>query len=133
MANTTARPRTPLLVALVTIILIGLASRLSGLPLPLLITKHLGDVLWATMFYVLVALAAPRWSVVAVALVSFAITAAIELFKLYHAPWIDSVRDVRAAGFLLGRVFAWGNFIAYLIGTLAGVAIDLALLPRPRR
>jgi hypothetical protein len=120
-------------IALVAIVLTGLASRLSGLPLPIVITKHVGDALWATMFYVLVAIGRPRWPVVGIAVASFAVTAGIEFFKLYRAPWVDALREEPVARFLLGTAFAWGNFVSYVIGTGAGVALDVTLFRRARR
>ncbi len=122
------RARTRIAAALALVILTGVASRVSGLPLPRLIAKDLGDVLWSVMFYLLVLLARPRTPVPAAALTALAIAAATEFLKLYHAPWIDALRTHRVPSFLLGHRFLWTNLAAYAAGVVAAVILDRPLL-----
>src|SRR5882724_6379850 len=74
-----------------SIILSGLALRGFGLGLglPSLVVKYGGSILWATMVFFLVAMAASSLSRQRVALVSASIAVCVELFRLVHAPWLD--------------------------------------------
>jgi hypothetical protein len=124
------RARRRIAAAIVLTITLGVASRTVGQNLPAVVSKDAGDVLWGTMFYLIVICVRPRISPGAAVLVAFILAAGTEFLKLYHAPWIDAVRDQRLAGFLMGRVFGWGNFVGYFVGVLAGVMVDSGLIRR---
>jgi ABC-type enterochelin transport system permease subunit len=117
------RSRKALAAKLAMVIAIGLMSRLLGQHTSPLIGKHLGDVLWAMMFVLITLIIRPRTSTPIAAFAGLAIVAAIEFLKLYHSLWIDTVRAIPVAGFLLGRVFQWSNFVSYAIGTCLGAFI----------
>jgi hypothetical protein len=70
------------------IIVSGLALRSFGfgLGLPATVVKYGGSILWGTMVFFLVALAAPRLSPRSLALISAAIAICVELFRLVHVP-----------------------------------------------
>jgi Protein of unknown function (DUF2809) len=109
-----------------TIIVSGLVLRGCGfgLGLPAFVVKYGGSMLWATMVFLLVAMAAPvrsRWSV---ALMSAAITICVELFRLVHAPWLDAFRLTMAGALLLGRIFSAWNILAYGAGIGLGMLVD---------
>jgi hypothetical protein len=108
------------------VIILGLALRGVGLTLGLspFIVKYGGSMLWATMIFLLVAIAAsgqPRWRV---ALMSAAIAVGVELFRLVHAPWLDAYRLTTAGGLLLGRIFSLWNLLAYGVGIVLGMWLD---------
>jgi hypothetical protein len=48
----------------------------------------------------------------------------IELSQLYQAPWLNSVRDTRLGGLLLGHGFLWSDLFCYTVGIALGAAID---------
>jgi hypothetical protein len=106
-----------------SIIACGLALRGFGfgLGLPALVVKYGGSMLWATMVFFLVGMAAPAWSRWNVALMSAAIAIGVELFRLVHAPWLDGFRLTMAGALLLGRIFSLWNLLAY------GAGIGLAM------
>ena len=59
-----------------------------------------------------------------------AFSAAIEISQLYHAPWIDSIRQTTVGGLILGFGFLWSDLVCYALGVAIGVTIevwDLAL------
>jgi len=58
------------------------------------------------------------------------ITFSIEFLKLYHAPWIDSLRANRIAGMILGHAFFWHDFLSYILGTALGVFLDRTVILR---
>jgi Protein of unknown function (DUF2809) len=108
------------------VIVSGLALRGVGLELGLssFIVKYGGSMLWATMVFLLVAIAArgqPRWRI---ALISAAIAVCVELFRLVHAPWLDAFRLTMAGALLLGRIFSAWDMLAYGVGIVLGVLLD---------
>jgi len=92
----------------VSVIVCGLALRGLGLHLglPAFIVKYGGSVLWGTMVFFLVAIAAPRLSRGRIALISAAIAIIVELFRLVHTPALDALRLTLAGALLLGRIFS---------------------------
>jgi hypothetical protein len=68
-------------------------------------------------------LLAARWSSFRVALATLMVAYAIEGSQLYHAPWIDAIRDTRFGGLVLGYGFLWSDIICYTVG----VALSLGL------
>ena len=109
----------------VTIALGLLSRRIAGLPHGL--AKEPGDVLYATMAYWIARLVAPAgsWARAAVAATLFCF--AIEVSQLYHAPWIEAVRDHRLGGLVLGHAFHATDLLCYVLGVAVGVGIERAL------
>jgi hypothetical protein len=110
----------------VSVIVCGLALRALGLRLglPAYIVKYGGSVLWGTMVFFLVALAASRLSRRSIALISAAIAVAVELFRLVHTPALDAFRLTLPGALLLGRIFSPWDMLAYGIGIILAVALD---------
>lgn len=52
------------------------------------------------------------------ALICYGMGVADELLQLYHAPWIESVRQTRIGGLALGFGFLWSDILCYAVGTL---------------
>jgi Protein of unknown function (DUF2809) len=95
-----------------------------GLGLPLAVVKYGGSMLWGTMVFFLVAIAASRRSRNSIALISASIAVCVELFRLVHALWLDAFRLTTAGALLLGRVFSPWNMLAYAVGIGLGVLLD---------
>ena len=110
----------------VAIIISGLALRGFGLGLglPALIVKYGGSLLWATMIFFLVAMAAPSLSRRNIALISTGIAICVELFRLVHAPWLDAFRLTLPGALLLGRIFSAWDMLAYGAGIVLGMGLD---------
>jgi Protein of unknown function (DUF2809) len=108
------------------VIACGLALRRfgPGLGLSFPLVKYGGSMLWGTMLFFLVAMAARARSQQRIALISAAIAVCVELFRLVHTPWLDDFRLTTAGALLLGRVFSPWNMLAYGIGICAGMALD---------
>jgi hypothetical protein len=122
-------PRTTLIVRAclcLSIMICGLALRRFGLGLglPAFVVKYGGSVLWATMVFFLVAMAAPAWPRWRAALMSAAIAVCVEMFRLVHAPWLDAFRLTMAGALLLGRIFSVWDMLAYGVGIVLGVLLD---------
>jgi hypothetical protein len=108
------------------IIISGLALRgfWQRLGLPPAFVKYGGSVLWGTMVFFMVALAASRLSRPNLALISAAIAIGVELFRLVHAPWLDAFRLTLAGALLLGRIFSPWDMLAYGAGIVLAVLLD---------
>jgi Protein of unknown function (DUF2809) len=114
-----------------SVVVLGLALRGYGLGLGLspFVVKYGGSMLWATMVYFLIAMAAParpRWSV---ALIAALISVCVELFRLVHAPWLDAFRLTTAGALLIGRIFSLWNMLAYGVGIVLGMLLDRFAAP----
>ena len=108
----------------------GLTLRLTHFNLPFVIVKYGGSMLWALMIYWIVSSVRPRWPLTQGALLSMAIATAVELFKLYHTPWLDAFRRTLPGTLLLGRVFAAWDLLAYAVAIFAGMLADRAMRSR---
>lgn len=125
------RDRLRLTAAALAIIPLGLLTR-TDLPLPALIASYGGDTLYATLVYLLVTLAWPRWPALRLDLVALGLCFAVELSQLIHTPWLDALRATLPGRLVLGAGFLWSDLICYTVGVLLGLVLDLALRRSPR-
>jgi len=88
------------------------------------VVKYGGSMLWGTMVFFLVALAALNLPRPGIALISVLIAICVELFRLVHTPWLDEFRLSLAGALLLGRVFSAWNMLAYGVGIGFAVLLD---------
>ncbi len=101
---------------IVAVIIAGLASRrVPAIPL------WIGDLLWALMVYLIVRFLFIYASIRKVAVISLAFCFAVEFSQLYHAPWIDALRQTLFGKLVLGSGFLWGDLLAYVGGVAIGV------------
>jgi hypothetical protein len=108
------------------VIVCGLALRKFGLGLglPSPLVKYGGSMLWGTMVFFLVGIAAPGKSRWIIGLISILIAVGVELFRLVHTNWLDEFRMTIAGALLLGRVFSPWNMLAYGFGIVLGMLLD---------
>ena len=109
------------------VIALGLASRQYAAVLPAVVAEYAGDTLWALMVFLTVGLLAPRWPSLRVAGTALAISYVVEASQLYHAPWIDAIRDTRAGGLILGYGFLWSDLACYTVGAALGLALEISV------
>lgn len=57
----------------------------------------------------------------------------IEISQIYHAPFIDSIRQTRVGGLVLGFGFLWSDLVAYSVGGLVGLALEVKVLLRKKK
>lgn len=113
----------------VTVILLGLASRHFANYLPTWNKLYLGDALWALMVFFIIGFLFASKSSLWVVLAALAFSYGIEFSQLYHATWIDAIRNTRLGGLVLGYGFLWSDLVCYTAGIGAGLFIDrLSLL-----
>jgi len=106
----------------------GIGSRVEGAGVPAFVAQYAGDVFWALFVYLGVGLLAPRLSIRRVVLIAGAVAAFDEVSQLYHAPWIDAVRQTGVGGLILGYGFLWSDFLCYLAGIALGMGGEYFLL-----
>ncbi len=118
------------LAALFLITISGLLLRRFGysVDLPFVVVKYGGSLLWGSMVYFLLAFAVgglcARSRPAGIATIALAIAICVELFRLYHTPWLEAFRLTTAGALLLGRVFSLWNIVAYAFGIAAACALD---------
>ncbi|QKK28661.1 DUF2809 domain-containing protein [Rhizobium indicum] len=123
------QPRSPQILRLAFLFLVivfGLALRRFGYAadLPFIVVKYGGSALWGAMAYLLVALFVARSRPAVIAVMALFIAISVELFRLYHTPWLDAFRLTTAGALLLGRIFSFWNMLAYAIGIAAACIFD---------
>ena len=83
-----------------------------------LIATYGGDIIWAGMFLFFLRIFFSKIKLWKLALICYGMGVADELLQLYHAPWIESVRQTRIGGLALGFGFLWSDILCYAVGTL---------------
>ncbi len=112
------------IIATLIVIISGLASRkLSGY-MPETVNMYLGDALWALMIYIYVGIIFRKLPIKRTAIYSLLFCYLIELSQLYHAQWIDQIRNTRLGGMVLGFGFLWSDILAYSMGIGFGLLIE---------
>jgi hypothetical protein len=118
------------LVAVIISVVLGLCSRKFSDLLPILISNHAGDMLWASMVYFGVRFffiwKSLTWAVGISVLFSFA----IEFSQLYQAEWIIEIRNSVIGSLILGRGFLTIDLIRYFLGIIIAFWIDKLLLKK---
>ncbi len=76
------------------------------------------------MIYWIVSTLLPTWRLPRVALISGLIATAVEFFKLYHSPGMNTFRLTLPGMLLLGRYYSVWDIVAYWIAILVGVFLD---------
>lgn len=119
------RNRFKYLLAGCAVVVLGLASRRYGAFLPEFIARYAGDTLWALMVFIGIGLIFRSWTSFRVAAVALAVSYAVEVSQLYHAPWIDAVRRTLPGGLILGYGFLWSDLICYTLGVAFGFLLEV--------
>jgi hypothetical protein len=114
-----------ILIALVCFL--GLGSRRYAQMLPGFIAAYAGDTLWALAAFLGIGLVLPRASTRTIACVAMAVSVAVEISQLYHAPWIDSIRQTTLGGLILGFGFLWSDLACYAVGVGLGIVIEVGI------
>jgi hypothetical protein len=112
---------------------LGIGSRRYAHALPGLVATYAGDTLWALAAFAGIGLLLPRSSTRTIALLAMAVSVAVELSQLYHAPWIDSIRQTTLGGLILGFGFLWSDLACYAAGVGLGVCAEAVLRRGSRR
>jgi hypothetical protein len=120
-------------VGIVLVASLGIGSRRYARILPGFIATYAGDTLWALAAFFAIGLLLPKAPTVRVALLAFGLSVADELSQLYHAPWIDSIRQTTIGGLILGFGFVWSDLACYVAGVAIGVCAEILIRPMAAR
>jgi hypothetical protein len=121
---------------LITLVcVLGIGSRYYAQALPGFIAACAGDTLWALAAFLGMGLLLLRVSTRTIALLAMAFSVAVELSQLYHAPWIDSIRQTTLGGLILGFGFLWSDLACYPLGVGLGAATEIigGIVPTEKR
>lgn len=121
------RNRLRYLIGCAIVVALGLASRQYAAVLPAFIARYAGDTLWAVMAFGIIGIVVPRWSSLRVAFAALTVSYAVEVGQLYHAPWIDAIRDTRLGALALGSDFIWSDLLCYTAGVALCIGLEEAL------
>jgi hypothetical protein len=80
------------------------------------LAEYAGDTLWALMLFLLVSTLLAGRPILVRAAISLALAFLVEISQLYHAPWIDSIRQTTLGGLVLGFGFLWTDLVCYAVG-----------------
>jgi Protein of unknown function (DUF2809) len=127
-----SRKRLLQIILLALVCLLGIGSRRYSHVLPGFIAVYAGDTLWALAAFLGIGLILTQVSTWTVASLAIAFSVAVEISQLYHAPWIDSIRQTTLGGLILGFGFLWSDLACYAVGVGIGGMIDIALSPSRR-
>ena len=111
----------------VAVVFVGLASRRYQAVLPEFVGEYAGDTLWALMLSLLVSALLAGRTVAYRATISLVLAFLVEISQLYHAPWIDSIRNTTLGGLVLGFGFLWTDLVCYTVGIIIGAVAECGL------
>jgi hypothetical protein len=113
-------------ISLAVVIAVGFESRLGPIRSPWA-PKEVGDTLWAVMFYLLFVFMFPTLQPLRAATAALVVSFVIEFAKLWHTPWLETLRAQHFSGFLLGHGFYWHDLVCYVLGVALGLLLDLGI------
>ena len=88
--------------------------------MPAFLAEYAGDTLWALLLFLLISTLLAGRPVLARAAISLALAFLVEVSQLFHAPWIDSIRQSTLGGLVLGFGFLWTDLVCYTAGIATG-------------
>ncbi|MDA1477964.1 ribosomal maturation YjgA family protein [Bacillus changyiensis] len=115
-------------ILMTTVMVTGIFSRKMTHLLPDLVNAYLGDALWALMMFFGFGFLLKKSSTKIIALTALLFCYTIEFSQLYHAPWIDQLRNTTIGGLVLGYGFLWSDLLAYLLGIGTGVICEQKII-----
>jgi hypothetical protein len=121
------RTRITFFLCAVAVTVVGLASRRYQAVLPEFVGEYAGDTLWALMLFLLVSTLLAGRIVMSRVTISLVLAFLVEISQLYHAPWIDSIRNTTLGGLVLGFGFLWTDLVCYTVGILIGALAECGL------
>lgn len=112
-------------------VMLGLGSRRYAELLPEFVGLYAGDTVWGLMLYFGISAFLPRSRILIRTSVAIVVAFAVELSQLYHASWIDAIRQTTLGGLALGFGFLWTDLVCYTVGVVSGAVAELGLATRP--
>ncbi len=105
--------------------IIGILSRSSLIQIPEFFSLYTGDTIWAFTAYYLIAFLFPKMKAKYRFLSAISFSVFIELSQLLKYEWLESLREFKIVGLMIGYGFKWSDLLCYLVGCLLALGIDL--------
>lgn len=118
------RKRILYFILIITVMILGIASRKYGEYLSEVISKYSGDILWALMVYLGFGFLLSKTSIKYIALISLILSFGIEISQLYNSAWINTIRETTIGALVLGHGFLFSDLLCYTIGVLIGLTFE---------
>lgn len=112
------------------VISLGLFTRKIAYQLPEMINLYLGDALWALMIFLATGFIFNKIKTLSALTIALCFCFLIEVSQLYHAAWIDAIRQTTLGGLILGFGFLWSDMLAYTVGVVFGAMLEKLFLRR---
>ncbi|WP_420849966.1 DUF2809 domain-containing protein [Psychrobacillus vulpis] len=114
--------------AVVTTVLLGLASRKWSFLLPLFVAQNAGDMLWAMMVYFGFRFLLVGKSPLSATCLSLMFCFGIEFSQLYQEDWINQIRATTLGALVLGKGFLAVDLFRYIVGIVIATVLDKVVL-----
>jgi Protein of unknown function (DUF2809) len=124
LARRFRRDRIVSIALIILVAVLGLGSRRFAAYLPDVIVAYTGDTAWALAVFLGLGLAFPTLTAWRVAMMTLIVSTVVEFSQLYHARWIDSIRDTTIGHLALGSGFDPKDLACYTVGAGVSVLID---------
>ncbi|OAB47055.1 hypothetical protein PBAT_08335 [Paenibacillus antarcticus] len=118
------RGRVVYIIIFLMVIILGMSSRSFTDVLPLFISRHFGDALWASMVYFGCRILFLRQRLLMSVYLSMIFSFTIEFSQLYQAGWINDIRSTLLGALILGKGFLGIDLIRYTVGIVISFVAD---------
>jgi hypothetical protein len=103
---------------------LGIGSRRFADRLPGFVAAYAGDTLWAFTLFLFLGLIQPAATTRRIAVQTLVLSLLVEISQLYHARWIDAVRQTTLGGLIMGFGFLWSDLVCYASGVALGTVLE---------
>ena len=110
---------------IIVVIILGLSTRKYPQVYLSFFAKYGGDTLWALTVFLGIGFVFNKFSILKVAILSLIFAYSIEISQLYHAEWIDAIRNTKIGALVLGFDFLWSDIICYTAGVFIGTFFEI--------
>ena len=111
-------------ISVLVCITLGLFSRSSIYDFPDWSDAYVGDVLWASMVYFLIAALYPKGRISLKITLAMSFAFFIEFSQLIQADWMNQIRSIPGMALVLGYGFKWSDLLCYTVGIGVATLID---------
>ena len=118
------KARVVYIIVFFTVIILGIISRSFTDVLPLFVSRHFGDALWASMVYFGCRILFLKQRLMASFCLSLIFCFIIEFSQLYQADWINGIRSTILGALILGKGFLGVDLIRYVVGIVCSFVLD---------
>ena len=108
----------------ILILVLGILSRKT-----IIIPLFVGDILYAFLIYFGLRFLFPHFKIIKTTIFALLFCISIELFQLYKASWIITIRNTTLGHYILGQGFLWIDIISYTIAVIISSRIDKKINP----